>query len=69
MASVKLEDGDVKGAVRLLCSDDRLAVSDESTFDELRRLHPATPPDRRNCLATLKTLSPAANEITSSTAG
>jgi hypothetical protein len=26
MASVKLEDGDVKGAVRLLCSDDRLAV-------------------------------------------
>jgi len=46
-ASVKLEDGDVKGAVRLLCSNDRLAVPDESTFDELRRLHPAAPPDRR----------------------
>ena len=46
-ASVKLEDGDFKGAVRLLCSNDRLAVPDESTFDELRRLHPAAPPDRR----------------------
>ena len=40
LASVKFEDGDVKGAVRLLCSDDRLAFPDESTFDDLRRLHP-----------------------------
>lgn len=47
MASVKLEDGDVKGAVRLLCSDDRLAVPDESTLEHMRRLHPAAPPDRR----------------------
>lgn len=47
LASVKLEDGDVKGAVRLLCSDDRLAFPDESTFDDLRRLHPTAPPDRR----------------------
>ena len=35
------------GAVRLLSSHDRLAVPDEPTFDELRRLLPATPPDRR----------------------
>jgi hypothetical protein len=47
MASVKLEDGDVKGAVRLLCSDDRLAVPQESTFAELCRLHPVAPFDRR----------------------
>jgi len=39
LTSVKLEDGDVNGAVRLLCSDDRLASPDETTFDELRRLH------------------------------
>jgi len=48
LASVKLEDGDVKGAVRLLCSDDRLASPDETTFDELRRLHPTAPSDRRS---------------------
>jgi hypothetical protein len=47
MASVKLEDDDVKGAVRLLCSDDRLAVPQESTFVELCRLHPVAPIDRR----------------------
>ena len=47
MASVKLEDGDVKGAVRLLCSDDRLSVPDMSTFVELSRLHPPVPADRR----------------------
>ena len=32
MASAKLEDGDVKGAVRLLCSADELAVPDRSTL-------------------------------------
>jgi hypothetical protein len=47
MASVELEDGDVKGAVRLLCSDDRLAVPRESTFAELCRLHPVAPFGRR----------------------
>jgi len=47
IASAKLEDGDVKGAVRLLCSDDRLAVPDDTTFAELRRLHPPAPADRR----------------------
>jgi hypothetical protein len=46
MASVKLEDGDVKGAVCLLCSDDRLAVRQESTFVEFCRLHPVAPIDR-----------------------
>ena len=45
--SVKLEDGDVKGAACLLCSDDRLASPNESTFNDLRRLHPTAPPDSR----------------------
>ncbi|HSN24205.1 MAG TPA: hypothetical protein VLS45_08585, partial [Methylomicrobium sp.] len=47
MAAAKLEDGDVKGAVRLLCSDDRLAVPDDVTFQKLADLHPPTPADRR----------------------
>ena len=33
-ASAKLEDGDVKGAVRVLCSDDRLTVPDNTSFAE-----------------------------------
>ena len=47
MAAAKLEDGVVKGAVCLLCSDDRLIVPDMSTFVELSRLHPPVPADRR----------------------
>ena len=41
-----MKDGDVKGAVRLLCSDDKVAVPDHSTFAALSRLHPAAPADR-----------------------
>lgn len=47
MAASRLEDGDVKGAVRLLCSDDKLAVVDATTLDELSHLHPSAPADRR----------------------
>ena len=47
MAAAKLEDGDIKGAVRMLCSDDQLTVPDRSTFDKLCRLHPPVPGDRR----------------------
>lgn len=47
LASAKLEDGDVKGAVRLLCSDDKLITPDTFTFNQLSSLHPRTPEDRR----------------------
>jgi len=47
MASAKLEDGDVKGAVRLLCSDDTLAATTAETFAKLGPLHPPAPADRR----------------------
>jgi hypothetical protein len=47
MAAAKLKDGDAKGAIRLLCSDDRLAIQDAVTFAELSRLHPPAPADRR----------------------
>jgi len=53
MASATLEDGDVKGAVRLLCSDDSLAAENRSTFDKLGRIHPSTPADRRLTLSTI----------------
>jgi hypothetical protein len=53
MASAKLEDGDVKGAVRLLCSDDSLAAPNDATFAELRLLHPAAPVDRRPAPSTV----------------
>jgi len=39
MASAKLEDGEVKGAVRLLYSDDYLVTENQSKLDELDRLH------------------------------
>ena len=48
MASAKLEDGDVKGAVRVLCSDDRLTVPDNTSFAELCHLYPPVPADRRS---------------------
>lgn len=48
IASAKLEDGDVKGAVRLLCSDDKLAAPDSTTLPEVQRLHPTAPTDRRS---------------------
>ena len=47
LASAKLEDGDVKGAVRLLCSDDGLAAVNENTLNALANLHPPAPADRR----------------------
>ena len=48
LASAKIEDGDIKGAVRLLCSNEELAAQDEKTFNELERLHPPAPVDRRS---------------------
>jgi len=48
LASAKLEDGDVKGAVRLLglCCDDKLVTPDTFTFNQLSHLHPRNPADR-----------------------
>ena len=55
LASAKLEDGDVKGAVRLLCSDEKLAVPNETTFSELGRLHQRAPDDQRSAPSALPT--------------
>ena len=46
-ASAKLEEGDNKGALRALSSNDTLAAFSRSTFDSLSSLHPACPSNRR----------------------
>ena len=46
-ASAKLEEGDVKGAIRLLSSRDTLAPATQATLTSLRALHPSAPLDRR----------------------
>ena len=43
--SAKLEEGDLKGAVRLASSDDTLAPINESTFTALQEKHPLPHPD------------------------
>lgn len=44
----KLEDGNIKAAVRILCSDDKPAPDDQVTLDALLKRHPAAPADRCN---------------------
>ena len=44
----KLEDGNIKAAVRILCSDDKPAPNDQATLDALQRRHPNAPDDRCN---------------------
>ena len=46
-ASAKLEEGNVKGALRLLASNDALAPQSKATYDSLLALHPPCPTDRR----------------------
>ena len=46
-ASAKLEEGDVKGAIRILTSKDKVAPVNEATAASLRVLHPPAPADLR----------------------
>lgn len=45
--SNKLEAGNFKGAIRLICSDDTLAADTLSTLTALEAKHPSPAPDRR----------------------
>jgi hypothetical protein len=49
--SAKIEEGDVRGAVRLAVSDDSLAPCSESTVEALRKLHPSRAASTTNSLA------------------
>jgi len=51
IASSKLAEGDIKSAVRVLMSSDKLATIDADTLDELRQRHPAPPNDFREYYA------------------
>src|SRR6218665_258798 len=42
----KLEDGNIRAAVRILCSSDKSANVDRETLEELRSKHPDPPSDR-----------------------
>ena len=44
--TTKIEDGNIKAAIRILSSDDSLAPDCEETVNALRRRHPAAAPDR-----------------------
>jgi len=46
-ASAKLEDGDVRGAIRILSSKDTVAPMNDATAASLRLLHPPAPVDLR----------------------
>jgi len=52
-AAAKLEEGDVKGAIRILWSDDKLAAVNTTTLNELRSLHPCAPLNRRPAPSTV----------------
>ena len=43
--SMKLEEGDFRGAVRLACSEDTIAASNDATFAALQLKHPPPLPD------------------------
>src|SRR6218665_2205285 len=44
----KLEDGNIRAAVRILCSSDKPENVDRETLEELRSKHPDPPSDRPN---------------------
>ena len=46
-ASAKLEEGDVRGAIRILASKDTVAPVNDATVASLRALHPSAPTDLR----------------------
>ena len=41
----KLEDGNIRGAVRIICSDEKPAVNNVATLKALRERHPPAPAD------------------------
>ena len=47
----KIEDDNVKATLRLLSSEDKPAINNETTINVLRAKHPITPVDRRPAAA------------------
>jgi hypothetical protein len=47
-AAIKIEESDIKGAIRTLCSTETLVIPDKSILPKLSSLHPTAPTDRRH---------------------
>lgn len=47
IVSEKLDEGDIRGAVRIACSSDVIAPFDSASFNKLKVKHPPQPCDRR----------------------
>ena len=45
--SSKIEDGNIKAAVRLVCSDDTIAPENQDTLEKLTDKHPSAPTDQK----------------------
>jgi len=57
MASVKLSDGDVCGAIRILSTESTYVLPDQTAFEQLIPKHPKSPYDRRNVHISMCTLA------------
>jgi hypothetical protein len=76
-AASKLEEGNVCGAIRALCSNETIATPDETTIQRLKHLHPIMPADRRHVTwtqcnplqATCKNVTDAIRSFPSGSAG
>ena len=49
-ATAKMDEGDVKGAIRQLCSSDKLMRPSHQSYLDLLAKHPSAPSDRRSLL-------------------
>lgn len=47
LVSTKIEEGNFKAALRLVCSDDTPAPDTQETLEALKKKHPSVPSDRR----------------------
>jgi hypothetical protein len=45
--TAKVEDGNLKAAIRILCSEETPATDTEATYAKLLERHPAPPSDRK----------------------
>jgi hypothetical protein len=45
--TAKVEDGNIKAAIRILCSDEKLATDVKGSYEKLLERHPDPPFDRR----------------------
>ena len=65
IVSERLDEGDIRAAVRIACSSDVVAPYDVDSYNKLQMKHPSHPPDRRAFL----TCDPAPLQFTAPDVG